>query len=355
MLNTVIMKENVEDMRRRGIRVPVVLGGAALTRSFVERDCSRAYGLPVAYGKDAFAGLAFMDRVAQRDGHFTTPVDPVEAPALPGPRPLPEHELDLEPVLSVAVPEPPFLGSRLLEEVPLRSVAPFVNEGVLFKHQWGFLKKGMSTEEHAEQLSAVVRPLYVNLLRRCETEHIMRPQAVYGFFLCQPEGQALRLEDGTTLNFPRQVGGGRCLTDWFHPDGDVVGLMAVTVGQRASDVAREWFEANDYTNYLYLHGLGVELAEALAEYAHRRMRVDLGIADQDPRQVTDLFRGRYRGARFSYGYPACPEMADQAHILRLLGADRIGLRMDDDEQMHPEQSTAALVLHHPQARYFKVQ
>ena len=352
--STVIMKENVEDMRRRGIRVPVVLGGAALTRAFVEKDCSRSYGLPVAYGKDAFAGLAFMDRVGQRDGHFTTPVDDSEPPTLPGPRPLPEHELDLEVVQRVAVPEPAFLGPRLLENIPVPSVVPFVNETVLFKHQWGFLKKGMSSEEHAEQLSAVVRPLYVNLLRRCETEHIFRPQAVYGFFRCQPEGEVLRLEDGTALRFPRQPGGGRCLTDWFDPEGDVVGLMAVTVGQRASDVARDWFEANDYTNYLYLHGLGVELAEALAEYVHRRMRADLGIADQDPRQVNDLFRGRYRGARFSYGYPACPQMTDQSHLLRLLGAERVGLRMDDDEQMHPEQSTAALVLHHPQARYFKV-
>ena len=200
----------------------------------------------------------------------------------------------------------------------------------------------------------MVRPLYVDLLRRCEQEHILQPQAVYGFFRCVPEGDTLKLEDGTRLAFPRQPGPGRCITDWFNPEGDVVGLMAVTVGQRASDVAREWFEANDYTNYLYLHGLGVELAEALAEYVHRRMRADLGIAGEDPREVSDLFKARYRGARFSYGYPACPEMADQEHLLRLLGAERIGLRMDDDEQMHPEQSTAALVVHHPDARYFRV-
>ena len=351
--STVIMKENVEDMRRRGIRVPVVLGGAALTRSFVEQDCSRAYGLPVAYGKDAFAGLAFMEEVASGDARYSTPIDVAEPPKLPGPRPLPDHEIDRGSVQAITPPEPGFFGARLLEDIPLRSVVPFVNENVMFKHQWGFLKKGMSREEHAEQLSAVVRPLYVNLLRRCETEHIFDPKAVYGFFRCMPEGDTLRLEDGTALRFPRQQGG-RCLTDWFHPEGDVVGLMAVTVGQRASDIAREWFAANDYTNYLYLHGLGVELAEALAEFVHRRMRADLGIAHEDPRELTDLFKAKYRGARFSYGYPACPQMDDQKHLLRLLGADRVGLRMDDDEQMHPEQSTAALVLHHPAARYFKV-
>ncbi len=295
-----------------------------------------------------------MDSLAKGDARWSTPVDIEEPPSLPGPRPLPAHAVDRVPVEPVPPAKPSFFGPRLVEQIPLRSVVPFVNETVLFKHQWGFLKKGMSSQEHAEQLSAVVRPLYVNLLRRCETEHILLPQAVYGFFRCVPQGDTLELEDGTVLRFPRQPGGGRCLADWFHPDGDVVGLMAVTVGQRASDVARDWFQANDYTNYLYLHGLGVELAEALAELVHQRMRVDLGIADQDPRELSDLFRGRYRGCRFSYGYPACPEMADQQHLLRLLGAERIGLRMDDDEQMHPEQSTAALVLHHPQARYFRV-
>jgi len=233
-----------------------------------------------------------------------------------------------------------------------------LNEDVLFKFQWGFLRKNLSAEAHAEQLSTVVRPILAQLLRRVEDEEILRPQAAYGFYRCQPEGDALLIhhEGGTArLSFPRQrAEGGRCITDYFDPDGDVVGLMAVTVGQRAADVARELFEAHDYRNYLFLHGLGVEVTEALAEYVHRQVRVDLGIAGDDPAALADVFHARYRGIRYAYGYPACPEMADQRHLLRLLGAERLGLVMDDDDQLHPEQSTAALVVHHPRARYFKV-
>lgn len=163
-------------------------------------------------------------------------------------------------------------------------------------------------------------------------------------------------DDGTRLGFPRQrAPGGRCIADLLHPDGDVLGLMVVTVGQRASDVAREWFEANAYRDYLYLHGLGVEMTEALAEYTHRQMRAELQITADDPRDIKDLFHAKYRGCRYAYGYPACPDMADQQHLLRLLGAQAgLGVTMDADEQLHPEMSTAALVLHHPQARYFRV-
>ncbi|MCB9763384.1 MAG: methionine synthase [Alphaproteobacteria bacterium] len=367
--STVIMRENLEDMRRQGVDVPVILGGAALTRSFVEQDCSRSYGRPVAYGKDAFAGLGFMDSLAEARAEgvpskWQQPLDPAldegraqaesvfhaERPR----RPLPEHELEAGPVPRVTPPTPPFWGSRVLERVPLRAVVPLLNEDVLFKFQWGFLRKGLSREEHAEQLRTVVHPILVDLLRRVEDEEIFNLQAAYGWFRCRPDGDVIELEDGTRLHFPRQAGGGRCITDYLNPDGDVLGLMAVTIGQRASDVARAWFERDAYRDYLYLHGLGVETAEALAEFVHRQMRAELGIAGDDPRDIRDLFRAKYRGVRYAYGYPACPEMADQRHLLRLVGAERIGITMDEDEQLHPEQSTAAIVLHHPSARYFRV-
>lgn len=370
--STVIMKENLEELRRQGINVPIILGGAALTRAFVEEDCTRTYGQRVAYGKDAFAGLAFMDdlesaRASGQPSVWSQPIA-VEAAAsaeieLPDRalRPLPEHELDPRPIERVTPPEPPFWGARTVEHVPVRALLPFLNEDVLFKFQWGFLKKGMSTEEHQEQLRTVVRPILVDLVRRVEDEGILTPRAAYGWFRCKPEGETLVLEDGTRLNFPRQrvpadaTHAGRCITDLFHPDGDVLGLMVVTVGQQASDVARSWFEANDYRNYLYLHGLGVEMAEALAEYTHRQMRAELGIIGDDPRELKDLFHARYRGCRYAYGYPACPTMDDQRHLLRLLGAEQgIGVTMDADDQLHPEQSTAALVVHHPRARYFRV-
>jgi 5-methyltetrahydrofolate--homocysteine methyltransferase len=363
--STVIMRENMEELRRQGITVPVILGGAALTRAFVEEDCTAAYGQRVAYGRDAFAGLAFMDEVAEaknsgRPSYWQEAVavsggEAAPAPAAPRLRPLPEHELDSRPLVAVEPPTPPFWGPRIVEKVPMRALVPFLNEDVLFKFQWGFLRKNMSREEHEEQLRTVVKPILHDLLRRVEDEDLLRPQAAYGWFRCKPDGDALLLEEGTRLVFPRQRGeGGRCVADSFHPDGDVVGLMAVTVGQKVSEVARQWFEAHDYRNYLFLHGLSVEAAEALAEYLHRQMRAELGIAGEDGRAITDLMKGRYRGVRYAYGYPAVPEMADQQHLLRLLGADQIGITMDADEQLHPEQSTAAIVVHHPMARYFKV-
>jgi len=369
--STVIMKENLDEMRRQGIEVPVVLGGAALTRGFVEEDCTRAYGRRVGYGRDAFAGLSFMDDLATARAlgqpsvwqqALTVAGGEDAPPALPerALRPLPEHEVDPRPVEPIPPPTPPFWGPRTLDHVPVRALLPFLNEDVLFKFQWGFLRKNMSAAEHAEQLRSVVRPILVDLVRRVEEEQILLPKAAYGWFRCRPEGDALLLEDGTRLSFPRQrvpdgAPRGRCVTDFFHPDGDVLGLMVVTVGQRASDVARDWFEAHAYRDYLYLHGLGVEMTEALAEYVHRQMRSDLGITADDPRDLKDLFHARYRGCRYAYGYPAVPDMEDQRHLLRLLGAEAgIGVVMDADHQLHPEQSTAALVVHHPRARYFRV-
>jgi 5-methyltetrahydrofolate--homocysteine methyltransferase len=270
-------------------------------------------------------------------------------------RPLPEHELETGPLAEITPPTPPEYGPKLLERVPLRALWPLLNEDVLFKFQWGYLKKGMSSEEHAEQLRVVVRPILLDMIRRVENEDIFRPQAVYGHFRCHRDGDTIVLDDsGVRLRFPRQPGGGRCLSDYVREDGDVLGLMAVTIGQHASEEARRWFELNQYRDYLTLHGLGVEAAEALAELVHRQMRSELGISGDDARDVKDLLKAQYRGKRYAYGYPACPEMADQRHLLELLGAERIGLKMDEDEQLHPEQSTAALVFHHPQARYFKV-
>jgi 5-methyltetrahydrofolate--homocysteine methyltransferase len=356
--STVIMKENLEEMRRQGWTKPVVLGGAALTRSYVENDCSVAYGRKVAYARDAFAGLGFMEGLGSWDDTLEVGVSEGAAPVLPprAERPIPYDPRDAEPVAPVPPPAPPFFGARQVD-VPLKALLPFVNEDVLYKFQWGFLRKNLSVEEHREQLRTVARPILVDLADRCAREAILAPQAVYGWFRCRKDGDALVLEDGTRLGFPRQragaAGPGLCITDYFA-DEDVVGLMAVTVGQRASDVARDWFAEHRYTEYLYLHGFGVEVTEALAEFVHRQMRAELGISGDDARDIPDLFHKQYRGCRYAYGYPACPDMADQRHLLRLLGAERIGITMADEDQLHPEQSTAALVIHHPQARYFRV-
>ena len=358
--STVIMKENLEEMARQGWTTPVVLGGAALTRAYVENDCSQAYGRKVAYAKDAFAGLYFMDKLREWDDTLPAELSAQGAPVLPsrGERPLPYDPRDTVQIEAVPAPRMPELGARQVD-VPVKALLPWINEDVLFKFQWGFLRKNLSVEEHAEQLRTVAKPILVDLAERAAREGILRPQAMYGFFRARKDGDGVRfLDHDLRLAFPRQRRAdgspGLCLADFVHPDEDVVGLQVVTVGQAASDVAREWFADHRYTEYLYLHGLGVEVTEALAEYVHKQMRAELGIVADDARDLGDLFHKRYRGCRYAYGYPACPEMADQQHLLRLLGADRIGVTMDADEQLHPEQSTAAIVLHHPQARYFKV-
>jgi 5-methyltetrahydrofolate--homocysteine methyltransferase len=360
--STVIMKENLEEMRRQGWTKPVVLGGAALTRAYVEQDCSRTYGRKVAYAKDAFAGLYFMDGLRDWNDELPSETDSNTAGERPLParadRPLPYDERDLAAVEAVSAPTAPFLGSRVLD-VPVKALAPWINEDILYKFQWGFLRKNLSLEEHATQLKTVARPILVELLDRCAREGILEPRAAYGWFHVKRDGDALLFDDGTRLAFPRQKsakGAGRSLVDFVGSDGqtDTIGLQVVTAGARATEVCRDWFAANRYTEYLYLHGLSVEMTEALAEFVHRQMRAEIGISGDDARDIGDLFHKQYRGCRYAYGYPACPEMADQHHLLRLLGAERIGVSMDADEQLHPEQSTAAIVIHHPQARYFKV-
>jgi 5-methyltetrahydrofolate--homocysteine methyltransferase len=358
--STVIMKENLEEMRRQGWTTPVVLGGAALTRSYVEQDCSTAYGRKVSYARDAFAGLHFMEKLASFDDTLAGASEGEGAPPIHtrAERPLPYDPHDDDVISDVAAPEVAGIGVRHAE-VPLKALLPWLNEDVLFKFQWGFLRKNLSTEEHAEQLRTVVRPILVELADRAAREGILRPQALYGFFRARCDGDAILFPDhDLRLPFPRQRRAdgkpGRCIADFVRPDEDVVGLQLVTVGQRATEVCREWFEANRYTEYLYLHGLAVEATEALAEYVHKQMRAELGIAGNDARALPELFHKRYQGCRYAYGYPACPDMGDQRHLLRLLGADTIGVSMDADEQLFPEQSTAAIVVHHPQARYFRV-
>jgi 5-methyltetrahydrofolate--homocysteine methyltransferase len=262
-------------------------------------------------------------------------------------------------------PEPPFLGPRIVEKIDLQSVLPYVNETTLFQFQWGYRRKGKAVGPYQEFIKKKVRPIFHELAKQCAKEKILECKAAYGYWRCVPEGDSIVLLDprdegkeAARFAFPRQAGKQRrCLSDFFHVhDGrpDVVALMVVTVGQRASDVAREWFAADRYQDYLHLHGLSVEVAEGLAELLHKQIRGELGIAGDDAREMKELFKQGYRGSRFSFGYPACPNLADQAILLRLLGAEKIGIQMSDEHQLWPEQSTSALVCHHPSAKYFTI-
>jgi 5-methyltetrahydrofolate--homocysteine methyltransferase len=275
-------------------------------------------------------------------------------------------------------PEPPFWGSRVVEHIPIKAALGFLNETMLFQVQWGFRKKGRAPEEWQRYLATEVRPHYHDLVQRCEQGNILEPKAVYGYWPCNSDGDDLVIyeppakaasENGspaprtlsplTRFSFPRQKKTPYwCLADFFRPAAsgqvDVVAFHVVTAGQRVSEVAREWFARNEYQQYLFLHGLGVETAEALAEYMHKQVRAELGAGKDDARDRQALFKQGYRGSRFSFGYPACPNLEDQVGLMRLLVADRIGVTLSDEFQLDPEQSTSALITLHPAARYFNV-
>jgi 5-methyltetrahydrofolate--homocysteine methyltransferase len=378
--STVVMRENLEEMSRQDLDIPVMLGGAALTRNYVEDDCVRAYACGrVAYARDAFDGLHLMDKVVGNgfddylgalqvkrvgkarnekrvlgtaDPRGFAPVDVAQV-----------QQRRRRVAAESTPPDPPFWGARVLEAAP-KAIVPYINERSLYQFQWGFRKQGRSLQDFLGWAKQELRPVLARMLRVTGEQGILKPQAIYGYWKCAGQGNDLILfeEDGTTeaarFTLPRQPReDGECIADFVTDidDGrDVIGLQVVTVGQKASDVAREWFEDNRYQDYLYLHGLSVEMAEAMAEYAHKRIRTEWGFAGQDDRDIEKMLSQGYRGGRYSFGYPACPRLEDQAPLLRLLGAERIGVSISDEWQLHPEQSTSAIVLHHPRAKYFSV-
>jgi 5-methyltetrahydrofolate--homocysteine methyltransferase len=267
----------------------------------------------------------------------------------------------------VPVPKPPFLGDRLVEDIPLEQVYPYINLVALFRGQWGFKKGDMGEAEYERFIAEKAEPVFERLCRQCKEERILRPQVVYGYYPVNADGDDLVVYDPKEqsreierFRFPRQGGRERlCISDFFRPvssgEKDILGLHCVTVGTEASHRAKQLFERNEYTEYLYLHGFGVECAEALAEMWHKRMRAELGFAHEDSSEIRKLFTQHYRGSRYSFGYPACPDMSDQEKLFRLIRPERIGCVLTENWQIVPEQSTSAIVVHHPEAKYFAVE
>jgi 5-methyltetrahydrofolate--homocysteine methyltransferase len=265
----------------------------------------------------------------------------------------------------VDVPNPPFWGAKIIDDIPVKALIPYLNEQMLYTFHWGYKKAGKSLDEYWKWVGTEVKPILKRLLVECERDNILRPQAAYGYFKCASDGNDLVIFDESgekeTHRFalPRQdKDGGICVSDFFREadsgERDVLAMQVVTAGQTVADVAREWFASDRYQDYLYLHGLGVEIAEATAEYVHKRIRAELGFSHEDARDIKDMLKQGYRGSRYSFGYPACPRVEDQTMLLELLGADRIGVDLSDEYQLHPEQSTSAIVVHHPQAKYFNI-
>ncbi|MBN8897517.1 MAG: methionine synthase [Rhodospirillales bacterium] len=379
--STVVMRENLEEMSRQGVEIPVLLGGAALTRNYVEDDCVRSYACGrVAYARDAFDGLHLMDKVtgngfddylaatqAKRSGKARNTSRTLGQADQRAFRPVDVGAVQVRRrriTQDVPVASPPFWGARVIEAAP-KAIVPFVNERSLYQFQWGFRKQGRSLDDFLGWAKQELRPVMRRMLALCDEQDILKPQAAYGYWLAAGQGNDLIIfeQDGTTelarFTLPRQPKeDGECIADFFRDvddkERDVIALQVVTVGQKASDVARVWFEENRYQDYLYLHGLSVEMAEAMAEYVHKRIRAELGFAAEDDRDMEKMLAQGYRGSRYSFGYPACPRLEDQEPILRLLGAERLGVSLSDEFQLHPEQSTSAIVVLNPRAKYFSV-
>jgi 5-methyltetrahydrofolate--homocysteine methyltransferase len=371
--STVVMKENLEEMNSRGIsaKFPVILGGAALTRPYVEQDLAEVYEGEVRYARDAFEGLRLMDAlIAVKRG-----VPGAELPALrprrvkAAGRPDTTAPEDMPARSDVAidnpVPAPPFWGSRVIKGVPLADYASLLDERATFMGQWGLRSSRGDGPTYEELVETEGRPRLRMWLERAQAEHLLEAAVVYGYFPVVSEGDDLVLLAEPSIDaaeryrftFPRQRHGRHlCLADFFRPresgEVDVLGLQLVTMGARIAEVTSDLFAADAYRDYLELHGLSVQLTESLAEYWHKRMRAELGYSGEDPDRPEDYFDLRYRGARFSFGYGACPDLEDRAKLVELLEPERIGVKLSEEFQLHPEQSTDALVLHHPEASYF---
>ncbi|MGW2446813.1 methionine synthase [Streptomyces sp. NPDC001675] len=370
--STVIMKENLEELNQRGLgtRFPVILGGAALTRAYVEQDLHEIYDGEVRYARDAFEGLRLMDaligvkrgvpgaklpELRQRRVRATAAVEVEERPE--------EGHVRSDVATDNPVPAPPFWDTRVIKGIQLKEYASWLDEGALFKGQWG-LKQARAGDgpTYEELVETEGRPRLRGLLDRLQTDNLLEAAVVYGYFPCVSKDDDLiildeRGNERTRFTFPRQRRGRRlCLADFFRPEEsgetDVVGFQVVTVGSRIGEQTARLFEANAYRDYLELHGLSVQLAEALAEYWHARVRAELGFGGEDPAAMEDMFALKYRGARFSLGYGACPDLEDRAKIAELLRPERIGVQLSEEFQLHPEQSTDAIVIHHPEAKYF---
>ena len=378
--STLEMKYVIQDLERLAMDTPVICGGAALTRKYVEQDLRKEYSSAVFYAEDAFAGLHVMsdltstngDRATRLEEGSTVKIYPQAVAAAAAAALLPVEEPSTARSLSVTpqaeTPRPGFYGARVKKDFDLDEVFGYINEIALFKNQWQL--KTASATDYMRLVEEKYRPILCALKREVKEKGWFEPKLVYGFYPCQADGNevviyepASTVEDAREqmrIHFPRQRDGRKLsIADYFHPKSsgrmDVIGFSVVTIGDRASEETKKLFDAGDFTRYLYVHGLSVETAEALAELAHKLIREELGIDGEDAPDVKDLFHQKYRGSRYSFGYPACPNLEDQVKIFELLKPEEtIGVRLTEGFHLEPEQSTNALIVHHPQAKYFVV-
>jgi 5-methyltetrahydrofolate--homocysteine methyltransferase len=368
--STLEMKYVIQDLQAQKLEFPVICGGAALTRKYVEDDLRREYSNSVFYADDAFAGLHIMDDLTSRNGVREKRLEEgrkvkefAKAVAASGGESPTSNERSAIVQPAPNIPQPPFYGVRVRKDFDLNQVFEFINHTALFKNQWQL--KTASQADYGRLVEEKYRPILLELQKEASQQGWLEPKVVYGYFACQSEGNDVVLYDSPEVRkelqrftFPRQREGRKLsIADFFLPKDsgrfDVIGLSVVTVGRQASLETKKLFDAGEFTKYLYVHGLSVETAEALAELFHKQVREELGIAGDDAARVGDLFHQKYRGSRYSFGYPACPNLEDQTKIFALLDPEEtIGVRLTSGFHMEPEQSTSAIIVHHPQAKYF---
>ncbi len=391
-----VMEENLNEMNTQGTLPPVLLGGAALAKNYCEGHLRGVYDGSVFHGKDAFEGLRLMDYIATgRADELNAEVDArnieregkqakidalkaksgkqAEGASAPGTATAVITPTRVERTsvvtLDVDIPAPPFWGDRVVEDIDLDAVYAYINTNALFKTQWQFVRGDRDTKTYNDQLRFEVEPIFDRLKQQLRDEGALQAKVTYGYFPCNSDPASpndLIVYDPVDhdreierFSFPRQGERKRlCISDFFAPADsgrkDVLPVQCVTMGRKVSEVAGELFRQNNYREYLYVHGMGVECAEALAELWHKRIRQELGIATEDAGKITQLFTQKYRGSRYSFGYPACPDMSDQDILWRLMKPERIGCVLTENWQIDPEQSTSAIICHHPQAKYFNV-
>ncbi|MDQ6839203.1 MAG: cobalamin-dependent protein, partial [Actinomycetota bacterium] len=388
--STLIMRENLLEMNeRKHADTPVILGGAALTRTYVERDLRSQYEGRLFYGKDAFEGLHTMDRLMELrrggvdDPDFGRVLEGREgakpraaAAAAAATAPTGDSAAGPAADLPVRAPSvvadnpifpPPFLGTRVERGIPLDQIAGFVNETGLFRNQWGY-RPDKAINEKDPEFKTRIRAIFREQLAEARKSNVLQPALVYGYFAVNSDGNDLivwkddsRTGEWLRFSFPRQPADPfLSIADFYRSvdsgEPDYTAMHVVTMGAAVSKEAARLFAADRYQDYLHLHGLGVEMTEALAELWHKRIRTDWGFVDEDGDSLGGLFRQKYRGGRYSWGYEACPNLEDNAKCAELLGAERVGVEVSEESswQFHPEQTTAAIICHHPQAKYFVV-
>ncbi len=376
------MLENLNTLEERGIKIPILLGGAALTRSFIDDFCRPAYSGPIFYCKDAFDGVTAMSRIEA--GNLDTNLHP-DAPVIERVAKeevtIPPFEELTMPKRDITIPTPPFWGRReiKLTQQQIEMAFEWINHKILFKSRWGYSSKGMKKEEYQKQLDEVVWPAYERLKKQFIEQKLFDPTIIYGYWPCRSDDNELLIFDESEgyfsekdrnnqsleevkencvekFSFPRQrKQPHRALSDFFHRDKhDVIALTCVSAGNKLSEIEREIYEKGNYTEYYQFHGLGVELAEALAEIAHKQIRLDLNIAEGEKPTLADVQMNRYQGSRYSFGYAACPNLELNRPLFNLLKPEEFGIQLSETFQIHPEQSTSALVVYHPNATYYNV-